>query len=252
MQAFLGTAGQCDNYGILYTVHRSIESIPTMAIRRHTLRAQVRDELVQWLANGRLRPGERLEETRLARALGVSRTPLREALTGMAEDGLVESVPNRGFRVPGLALTVVQDLYPMLGALEGLALRLAGARARDQVPRLQEINARMASEHLTARQRYQLDRAWHETVTERNPNQSLAAELTRLRQRVGHYGGAWEQSVADVRSSQAEHAEITARIAAGALDVAAERLLAHWTRGIRVVAGWLAAREAAAAASPPD
>jgi DNA-binding GntR family transcriptional regulator len=219
-----------------------------LAIRRHTLRAQVRDELIQWLGNGRLRPGERLEETRLARALGVSRTPLREALTGMAEDGLVESVPNRGFRVPDLALGVVQDLYPMLGALEGLALRLAGGRAREQVPRLEEINARMASEHLTARQRHQLDQAWHETVTARNPNPSLAGELARLRQRLGHYGGAWEQGAADVRASQAEHAEITARIAEGALDVAAERLLAHWIRGIKVVAHWLADRERSAAA----
>ncbi len=95
-----------------------------MAIRRHTLRAQVRDELIQWLATGRLKPGDRLEETRLSRTLGVSRTPLREALAGMAEDGLVESVPNRGFRVPSLSLAVVQDLYPMIGSLEGLALRL--------------------------------------------------------------------------------------------------------------------------------
>lgn len=214
-----------------------------MAIRRHTLRAQVRDELVQWLASGRLKPGDRLEETRVARALGVSRTPLREALTGMAEDGLVESVPNRGFRVPELSLVVVQDLYPLLGVLEGLALRLAGGRIREQIPRLEEINARMASEHLTARQRHQLDRAWHETVTERSPNQTLAGELARLRQRVSHYGGAWEQGAADVRASQTEHAEMTGLIADGALDVAAERLLAHWTRGIRVVAHWLAARE---------
>ena len=214
-----------------------------MAIRRHTLRAQVRDELMQWLAGGRLRPGDRLEETRLARALGVSRTPLREALTGMAEDGLVESIPNRGFRVPPLSLTVVQDLYPMLGAMEGLALRLAGARARELVPRLEEMNARMASEMLTARQRYQLDRAWHETITEHSPNQTLAGELSRLRQRLSHYGGAWEQGAADVRASQAEHAEITDRIRAGALDVAAELLLAHWVRGIKVVAHWLASQE---------
>jgi DNA-binding GntR family transcriptional regulator len=219
-----------------------------LAIRRHTLRAQVRDELVQWLDHGRLKPGERLEETRLARSLGVSRTPLREALAGMAEDGLVESVPNRGFRVPSLSLNVVQDLYPMLGAFEGLALRLAGSRAREQVHRLEEINARMASEHLTARQRHQLDQAWHETVTARNPNQSLAGELARLRQRLMHYGGAWEQGAADVRASQAEHADITARIAEGALDVAAERLLAHWIRGIKIVAHWLADRDGDGAA----
>jgi len=211
-----------------------------VAIRRHTLRAQVRDELIQWLADGRLPPGARLEETRLSRALGVSRTPLREALTGLVEDGLVESVPNRGFRVPALSLTVVQDVYPMLGSLEGLALRLSGHGARAVVEKLGELTVRMNSDHLTPRQRYQLDLAWHETLTERNPNATLAAELDRLRQRVRHYGAAWEQGAPSVAVAQAEYGGITEQIAAGALDVAAERLLAHWMRGIRVVADWLA------------
>ena len=216
-----------------------------MAIRRHTLRAQVRDELIQWLADGRLPPGTRLEETRVSRALGVSRTPLREALTGLVEDGLVESVPNRGFRVPALSLAVVQDVYPMLGSLEGLALRLSGHGARAIVGKLEELSARMNADHLTARQRYQLDRAWHETLTERNPNTALAAELDRLRQRVRHYGAAWEQGAPGVTAAQAEYAGITEQIAGGALDVAAERLLAHWMRGIRVVAEWLASEAAA-------
>jgi DNA-binding GntR family transcriptional regulator len=98
-----------------------------MAIQRLSLRDQVRDELAGWLNDGRLKPGQRLEEERLARAMGVSRTPLREALASLARDGLVDAVPHRGFRVPALSVEVVRDLYPIIGSLEALAVRLSGS-----------------------------------------------------------------------------------------------------------------------------
>ena len=63
-----------------------------MAIKRLNLRDEVREALLEWLAAGRLAPGQRLEEERLSQALGVSRTPLREALASLAQEGLVESV----------------------------------------------------------------------------------------------------------------------------------------------------------------
>ena len=74
-----------------------------MPIQRYSLRDQVRAELVAWLAEDRLKTGQRLEEERLSRALGVSRTPVREALASLVAEGLVEAVPHRGFRVPALS-----------------------------------------------------------------------------------------------------------------------------------------------------
>lgn len=210
-----------------------------MAIQRLNLRDQVREELVDWLSDGRLAPGQRLEEERLSRALGVSRTPLREALSNLASEGLVEAVPRRGFRVPKLSAERVRDLYPVIGSLEGLALRLSGARVRELATGLDELNERLTVSHLSARQRADLDRRWHEMLISRNPNRELATLLDRTRNRVRAYAGSWVRSTAEVEISRTEHAEIARLLGAGQVDEAAEAVLRHWVRGIRVVTAWV-------------
>ncbi|MFU8820076.1 MAG: GntR family transcriptional regulator [Gammaproteobacteria bacterium] len=213
-----------------------------MAIQRVNLRDQVRDELVEWLADGRLPPGQRLEEARLSKGLGVSRTPLREALSKLATEGLVEAVPRRGFRVPKLSAERVRDLYPVIGSLEGLALRLSGPRVRELAAGLDRLNERLAVTHLSPRQRADLDRRWHEMLVSRNPNRELAALLERTRSRVRPYAGSWDRAAAELEASRAEHAEIARLLGTGQVDEAAEAVLRHWVRGIRVVTTWVEAQ----------
>lgn len=214
-----------------------------MAILRTNLRDQVREELLSWLSDGRLAPGQRLEEERISQSLGVSRTPLREALTSLAADGLVEAVPRRGFRVPRLSAALARDLHPVIGSLEGLALRLSGPAASGLAAGLDEINERLALPHLTPRQRADLDRRWHEMLVSRNPNRELATLLERSRGRLRPYAGSWERSAADIETARAEHAEIARLIGAGQLDEASEALLRYWVRGVRVVERWVQERE---------
>lgn len=210
-----------------------------MPIHHRSLRDQVRDALLEWLSDGRLAPGQRLEEERLSQALGVSRTPLREALSSLACDGLVEAVPRRGFRVPRLSAGRVRDLYPVIGSLEGLALRLSGPQAQGLAAGLDELNARLGAAHLSPRQRADIDRRWHEMLVSRNPNVELAGLLERTRSRVRPYGGSWERSAAELEASRADHAEITRLIGAGQLNEAAEAVLRHWVQGIRTVTAWV-------------
>lgn len=210
-----------------------------MAIQRQNLRDQVREELNDWLSDGRLAPGQRLEEERLSRALGVSRTPLREALSVLASEGLVEAVPRRGFRVPRLSAERVRDLYPVIGSLEGLALRLSGPRVRELATDLDGLNERLSLPHLSPRQRADADRRWHEMLVSRNPNRELASLLGRTRSRVRPYAGSWDRAAAEIETSRSEHAEIARLLGAGQVDEAAEAVLRHWVRGIRVVAAWV-------------
>lgn len=210
-----------------------------MAIQRSNLRDQVREELLNWLADGRLPPGQRLEEERISRALGVSRTPLREALTSLASDGLVEAVPRRGFRVPKLSAERVRNLHPIVGALEGLAVRLSGPQAAPLATQLDALNERLGSAHLSAMQRADLNRRWHETLVSRNPNRELGQLLERLRGRLRPYAGSWERSVRDIEQARSEHAEIARLLAQGEVDEAAEAVLRHWVGGIRVVTAWI-------------
>ncbi len=210
-----------------------------MAIQHANLRDQVREELLNWLSDGRLPPGQRLEEERISRAMGVSRTPLREALTSLASDGLVEAVPRRGFRVPKLSAERVRNLYPVVGALEGLALRLSGPQAAPLAAQLDSINERLGSAHLTPMQRADLDRRWHETLVSRNPNRELAQMLERVRGRLRPYAGSWERAARDVESTREAHAEIARLLAAGQLEAAAEAVLRHWVNEIRPVTAWI-------------
>jgi len=83
------------------------------------------------IVDGRLEPGRRLKEEELARELGISRTPVREALLFLQAEGLVEATPNRGAMVCSHDAEDLDDLYQLRALLEGFAARQAAARITD-------------------------------------------------------------------------------------------------------------------------
>jgi len=91
---------------------------------------QVYQTLREQLRTGRIGPSQRLQEVMLANQLGVSRTPVREALARLASEGLVEA-DGRSFAVPGLTPADVDDIYEVRSLLEPEAMRHAARRAAD-------------------------------------------------------------------------------------------------------------------------
>ena len=89
---------------------------------------QIRDAIV----DGRLEPGHRLKEEQLARELGISRTPVREALVMLQSEGLVDALPNRGSTVRTYSLRDLEEMYELRELLEGHAARRAAERVADQ------------------------------------------------------------------------------------------------------------------------
>ena len=86
----------------------------------------------QAIVDGRLEPGRRLKEEELARELGISRTPVREALLMLQAEGLVDAAPNRGATVRSHAAEDLDDLYQLRALLEGYATRRAATRLSDE------------------------------------------------------------------------------------------------------------------------
>jgi GntR family transcriptional regulator of vanillate catabolism len=130
--------------------------------------------LRQLLFEGEIAPGERLVELALVERLGVSRTPLRLALTTLEHEGLVESLPGGGFAVRKFSRTEVDDAIELRGVLEGTAARFAAERLESpaDVLELREIVA-------------QLDEIVHDTSPEAvlayvELNEAFHAELVRL------------------------------------------------------------------------
>ena len=108
-----------------------------MAVSRTVLREQVKDVLLQRIASGELKPGERLVETRIAQELGTSQAPVREALRDLQLLRLVESEPFRGSRVRVFGEEELVEVYPVRAALEELAARLAAEKLDGDVAALE-------------------------------------------------------------------------------------------------------------------
>jgi DNA-binding GntR family transcriptional regulator len=136
--------------------------------------ARLRDMIVE----GEIKSGERLHEIDLAALLNVSRTPLREALKLLANEGLVDLLPGRGARVSALSPESVEELFEVVSGLERLAAELAAMRmtARD-LERLQRMHDRMAA-HFAAGERHEyfaLNHEIHVAVVAGSKNQTLVA-----------------------------------------------------------------------------
>lgn len=210
----------------------------TLSLTRRRTRDQVRDRLRASIAGGEFAAAPRLDEVRLSRRMGVSRTPLREALIALEEEGLVQSQPNKGFLVVPADDSLVREVYPILGALERLAVGLAGERLQAAVPELDDLNERLAIETVPARQ-YALDLAFHERLVSDcgHPRLLRLIEIHRLQAR--RFDGAYSRGTADRDGSCAEHRELIAALREGRTADAQRDLEAHWRRGKDVVIAWL-------------
>src|SRR6476660_10306988 len=101
------------------------------AVTRAVLADQVRDQLLQWILQARYEPDARIVETQVARVLGTSQAPVREALRGLEALGVVEITPFRGARVRRPSRREIIEAYAVRSALETLGSRLAVPRLTD-------------------------------------------------------------------------------------------------------------------------
>lgn len=110
-----------------------------------TLKQQVYDYLAREIRSKRLKPGEKIQLDATAAKLGVSRTPLREALMQLEMEGFVTIVPRVGIQVNELTLTDIRSYYEVIGSLEAAAVRLgAGRIAGTMLERMEKLNRQMA------------------------------------------------------------------------------------------------------------
>jgi DNA-binding GntR family transcriptional regulator len=121
---------------------------PVAGRRKGHLHLEAARRLREMIQFGDLPPGARLREVQLCRQLGVSRTPLREALRTLAAEGLVNQLPNRSMVVAALDPDDIEHLYRVFGAIEGLAGELACVRVTEQeIAEMGRLLSRMVDLH---------------------------------------------------------------------------------------------------------
>jgi DNA-binding GntR family transcriptional regulator len=176
-------------------------------IERPTLHNVVVSRIRDMIIEGQLPSGVRIHEGRVGEQLGVSRTPLREALKVLANEGLVELIPNRGAKVRKLTAKEVQDMLAVLATLEELAGSLTCQNASDAgIREVRRLHDEMLAFY-TARNRleyFKRNQQIHSALISLSGNESLALVHDLLQSRMkqirylGHRAEAqWAAAVAD-------------------------------------------------------
>jgi len=217
-----------------------------MTITRVPLRDQVHRALVARILSHDLTPGRRLSDSVLAAELGVSRTPVREALVRLEGEGFLGCDVGRGFFVKPLSAREVEEVYPIVWTLEALGLRAAFPYAPSDLAELRRLNDRLALAAGDPTAHVALDVAWHRALVAGSGNELLLSTLDAFKGTLHRYEHAWLQGLKGEPTSAADHADILERLAAGDADGAAALLEAHWKRGIGDLLPWLRARSPAA------
>ncbi len=196
------------------------------------LREDVRQMVLERLWRGELAPGSRINESSLATELGVSRTPLREALFRLEQEGFVRADMARGFLVMPLTAREIREIYPILWSLEGLALRSAGHAAAGDAAELEQLNNAFAQVDHAPEHMLELDTRWHQALVHRCPNQRLLAMIASLKQVIYRYEWAYMRNMKLRESSFMQHQEIIKQLAVGEIKQAVMLLEAHWRFGM--------------------
>ena len=202
-------------------------------LQTRSLREQVYDFLRAEMARGGLQPGGFLDLNELAGRLGVSRTPLREALLHLESQGFVTVLPRRGFRLNALTLDDIRHFYEIIGALEAAALKSVGpSLGPADFVRMRELDAAMA-EAVAARdfdRYYEANLAFHDVYLRRSDNVRLVSQVHLLKRRLYDWPRretmvqAWEQH------SVVEHEDFLGLLERGAINEAAAHLQnVHWS-----------------------
>ncbi|WP_420127588.1 GntR family transcriptional regulator [Longimicrobium sp.] len=208
------------------------------AITRVPLRDQVHHAIVDRILRDELRPGARISDTALARELGVSRTPIREALLRLEREGFLEADIGRGFFVKPLSVAEVREVYPVLWTLEVLALRSAGAPSAERRAEMDRINAALEAEDDPER-RIDLDGDWHRTLLEPCGNEYLMGLIASLKAVIRRYEYAYMQNAGYSPVSTRTHEQIAELVSAGDVDGAVPVLENNWRFTMQSLLGWL-------------
>ena len=190
----------------------------------------MREDLEEAIATGQLLPGTHLDETELAQRYGVSRTPIREAISQLAGEGLVLQRPRRGAVVANLSPQRLLEMFEVMAELEGMCARLAARRVNDDdVARLDKAHQDCA----TAVEAHDVDgyfyanERFHQAIFAAAGNQFLQEQALVLQKRLRPYRRLQLRVRNRLQRSFEEHRGVLQAITTGDSLVAAQAATAH-------------------------
>lgn len=220
----------------------------TKSARPSNMTEHVREAIASDIHEGRLLPGDALDEGAIAERFEVSRTPVREALLHLSAHGIVKIVPRSGIYVARLSLPELFAMYELLAELESACAKLAARRMTAA-----ELADLRAAHEAAAKCRDDKDpeayavanMRFHQVIYDGCHNTFLKAQIELIRKRTHVYRQNLFARTARIVVSHQDHGRVVEAIEAGDADAAAKYMLEHIGVGGRDFAEFLAA-------SPPE
>ncbi len=194
------------------------------------LREIVFEVIRESILSGRFAPGERLMETQLAEELGVSRTPVREAIRKLELEGLVVMVPRRGAYVASMSVRDISETFEIRSALEGLAAKLAVDKiTADELEAMEVTVLRMSKsiDNKDLTELVEIDEEFHDILVKASRNQRLTQMISLLREQIKRFRRASLSTLERQSLILGEHRQILEAIAERATDKAQRLVEEH-------------------------
>jgi DNA-binding GntR family transcriptional regulator len=187
----------------------------------HSLREMVAERLREAILDGTLRPGQRIMDAEVAAKMGISRSPVREALRQLEVDGLVRSIPNKGTSVRLLSEADLAELYGIRAVLEGLAAAWAcehmSSSGRERLWQLsRDMLALLPFRSEEDRLHFlRLDVEFHQLLVAASRSKQLEVILSGISYQIRMIMAATTTAARALTQSAAEHQQVAEAIAAG-------------------------------------
>ncbi|MFC4024875.1 GntR family transcriptional regulator [Oceanobacillus longus] len=191
------------------------------------------NQIQQWIIDGTLLPGEKLNDTELANALGVSRTPIRESLQLLESQGFVKMYPGKATQVTEVEKEAIKDLLPPLAALQSLSAELAIPKLNEEtLKQLKQTNERFA--HAILSENYysalKIDEQFHKIIVATANNPYIDSILEALQAHVRRQ--FYHNSIVLTEKSVDEHWEIIELMKKGDIPTLSSIMKENWIRNI--------------------
>jgi DNA-binding GntR family transcriptional regulator len=155
-----------------------------------TIRRRIYEHLREQLLNGEIQPHQHLVEAKIARDIGTSRTPVREALHSLELEGLIESIPRVGYLVKPISEQEVEEICEIRAAIEGLAARWAMEKAHKKLVEQLKKNISLSDEKVSkgdVRAFVDMDAQFHEIISKFSGSKRLLELAQTLRRHMLRY-----------------------------------------------------------------
>ncbi len=176
-----------------------------------SLRIRVFNAIEDAILNGEYKEGESLNELKLSSELGVSRTPVREALMQLELEGLVNNIPNKGAVVVGVSEKDIEDVYAIRMSIEGLAAKLSAEKITDDELKALEKIVDLQEFYLiknNTEQIWKLDGEFHKIIYESSRSRPLRYMLSNFHNYIKNARDISIQSAGRAEKTVAEHKAI--------------------------------------------